>query len=34
VHRPHQPVGHRAQMGTLLLEDHGQVVHRSHILLR
>jgi hypothetical protein len=27
VHRPQQPVAHRAQVSTLLLEDHGQVVH-------
>jgi len=33
VHRPQQPVGHRVQVGTLLLEDHGQVVPRCHILL-
>lgn len=26
-------IGHRAQVGTLLLEDHGQVVHRCHISL-
>jgi predicted enzyme related to lactoylglutathione lyase len=33
AHRPQRPVGHRAQVGMLLLEDHGQVVHRCHILL-
>src|ERR1019366_8010096 len=32
AHRPQQPVGHRAQVGMLLPEDHGQVVHRCHIL--
>jgi hypothetical protein len=33
VHRLQQPVGHRTQVGTLLLEDHGQVVYRCLILL-
>jgi hypothetical protein len=33
VHRAQQPVGHRTQAGTLLLEEHGQVVDRCHILL-